>query len=48
MIKCLENELTQKLLEHKSFLEEIQSVEEERNFYYNKLRDIEQEVVNTD
>ena len=41
----LENELTTKLFQHKTFLEEIESVEEERNFYYQKLRDIEMEAL---
>lgn len=43
MVQSLENELTTKLFQHKTFLEEVESVEEERNFYYNKLRDIETE-----
>ena len=35
------------MFQHKTFLEEIESVEEERNFYYNKLRDIEYEANQT-
>ena len=34
LVQSLENELTTKLFQHKTFLEEIESVEEERNFYY--------------
>ena len=37
----LESELTQQLFNHKIFLEDIQQIEEERNFYYNKLRLVE-------
>jgi len=43
LVQSLENELTTKLFQHKTFLEEIESVEEERNFYYQKLRDVEME-----
>ena len=39
----MESELTQSLFNHKMFLEEIQQIEEERNFYYQKLRAIEEE-----
>lgn len=45
LVTSLENELTTKLFQHKTFLEEIESVEEERNFYYQKLRDIEMEAL---
>lgn len=39
----LESELTQTLYNHKLFLEEVQQIEEERNFYYQKLRAIEEQ-----
>ena len=45
LVQSLENELTTKLFQHKTFLEEIESVEEERNFYYQKLRDVEIEAL---
>lgn len=45
LVQSLENELTTKLFQHKTFLEEIESVEEERNFYYQKLRDVEMEAL---
>ncbi len=43
LVNSLESELTQTLFSHKMFLEEIQQIEEERNFYYEKLRAIEEE-----
>lgn len=43
LVHSLESELTQTLFNHKLFLEEIQQIEEERNFYYQKLRAIEEE-----
>ena len=46
LVQSLEVELTTKLFQHKTFLEEIESVEEERNFYYSKLRDVELEALN--
>jgi hypothetical protein len=41
LIASLESELTQKLFQHKKFIESTKSVEEERNFYYGNLRSIE-------
>ena len=42
-MESLESELTQQLFNHKMFLEDIQQIEEERNFYYQKLRTVEEE-----
>jgi hypothetical protein len=42
-VHSLESELTQTLFNHKMFIEEIKQIEEERNFYYQKLRAIEEE-----
>ena len=39
----LEEHLTLQLRNHKLFLDDIQSIEEERNFYYRKLRLIEEQ-----
>jgi hypothetical protein len=41
LIASLESELTQKLFQHKKFIEASQAIEEERNFYYSNLRSIE-------
>ena len=41
ILSSLEEHLTQQLRNHKLFLDDIQSIEEERNFYYRKLRLIE-------
>jgi len=38
----LEDYLALQLRNHQLFLEDIQSIEEERNFYYRKLRLIEE------
>jgi hypothetical protein len=37
----LELELSRKLLQHKTYLDELQNIEEERNFYYEKMRTVE-------
>eukprot|EP00347_Sterkiella_histriomuscorum_P009498 403340986 len=42
LVQSLESELTQQLFNHKMFLEDIQQIEEERNFYYSKLRQVEE------
>ncbi|CDW91521.1 eb1 protein [Stylonychia lemnae] len=42
LVQSLESELTSQLFNHKMFLEDIQQIEEERNFYYQKLRQIEE------
>ena len=41
ILVSLEDHLSQQLRNHKMFLDDIQSIEEERNFYYRKLRLIE-------
>jgi hypothetical protein len=41
LISSLEIELSRKLLQHKTYLDELQNIEEERNFYYEKMRSIE-------
>ena len=43
LIKSFEEHLTQQLRNHKLFLDDIQSIEEERNFYYRKLRLVEEQ-----
>lgn len=43
LIQSLEEHLTQQLRNHKLFLDDIQSIEEERNFYYRKLRLVEEQ-----
>mmetsp|Transcript_33246 Transcript_33246/g.38174 ORF Transcript_33246/g.38174 Transcript_33246/m.38174 type:complete len:138 (+) Transcript_33246:452-865(+) len=42
LVLSLENELTEQLYSHKIFLEDINRIEEERNFYYDRLRQIEE------
>ena len=46
LVLSLENELTEQLYSHKIFLEDINRIEEERNFYYDRLRKIEDFVSN--
>lgn len=41
LVLSLENELTEQLYSHKIFLEDINRIEEEKNFYYDRLRQIE-------
>ena len=41
ILSSLEDHLAQQLRNHKLFLDDIQSIEEERNFYYRKLRLVE-------
>ncbi|CAI2376920.1 unnamed protein product [Moneuplotes crassus] len=41
LVLSLENELTEQLYSHKIFLEDINRIEEEKNFYYDRLRLIE-------
>lgn len=41
LVQSLESELTEQLYSHKIFLEDISRIEEERNFYYDRLRQIE-------
>ena len=43
VIQLLEEHLTAQLRNHKMFLDDIQSIEEERNFYYRKLRLVEEQ-----
>jgi hypothetical protein len=42
LVLSLENELTEQLYSHKIFLEDINRIEEEKNFYYDRLRQIEE------
>jgi hypothetical protein len=46
LVLSLENELTEQLYSHKIFLEDINRIEEEKNFYYDRLRQIEDFVSN--
>jgi hypothetical protein len=41
ILASLEDHLSQQLKNHELFLDDIKSIEEERNFYYRKLRLIE-------
>lgn len=42
LVLSLENELTEQLYSHKIFLEDINRIEEEKKFYYDRLRAIEE------
>jgi len=41
LVSSLESELTHQLLGYKLLIEDIEQIEEERNFYFNKLKSIE-------